>query len=230
MDFTWNHISPPILDVDSTEWYYQGQLSIPPFQTQSRYFYASLGETCCNKDFVDLFLLQFHPIDLCRDCERRMIMATSNLCWQCRTYFRRYGTGLLQELVGVTPQRHDDQSVLYAVGGPLQVRTTLEQEVEQRRMVRYYDLTPSFYEIMLPRPCPFRILMAEFVERFRGERCLACLPFVPMPFYDEEAMRPLPSTPQAAYDLGEPQRDEGSDGDISEVDFPTYTYDHDLLR
>ena len=81
---------------------------------------------------------------LCAPHEFDMLHATSNMCWQCRTYFYRYENGVVQEIVGVTYQCHDEDS-LYSperyddqarIPGPEQ---TCQQErqrgiIELRRM------------------------------------------------------------------------------------------------
>ena len=89
---SWLDTCGPSIDPDSPLSYHRGGYSIPPFQTHSRYFYAPLGEACCGKHFVD--------------CARMVLGAASHICWQCRTYFQRYGMGMMQQIMGVTPQRH----------------------------------------------------------------------------------------------------------------------------
>ena len=49
-------------------------------------------------------------------CEENFDLA-SEICWQCRTYFRRYGTGAMKQIVGYTDQRHDYQSVFHPESG-----------------------------------------------------------------------------------------------------------------
>ena len=67
----------------------------------------------------------------------------TRLCSQCRTYFCQYGTAYLQclvggtlqrhaELVGETPQRHDELSILYLVGGGSQERLPVEEQAENQ--------------------------------------------------------------------------------------------------
>ena len=115
----WIDSTEPSLDMDSLNPAHMGEFGIPPFQTWSRYFYAGLGEECCGQHFLTLFFQQFHPFPPCRDCASAMLHAASQICWQCRTYFRRYGTGQLKHMVGVTPQRHDHQSVFHPIQGDL---------------------------------------------------------------------------------------------------------------
>ena len=114
----WRDTCAPSLDGDSPRPWHHGSYSIPPFQTHSRYFYAPLGERCCGQHFVHLFYQQFHPFPQCVDCARLTLGEASYICWQCRTYFRRYGTGMMQQVMGVTPQRYCILSMLVLERGP----------------------------------------------------------------------------------------------------------------
>ena len=117
----------PCLDRDSTNVAHMGELSIPPFQTWNRYFYAGLGEACCGQHFLNLFFQQFHPFPPCDECASVVLHSASSVCWQCRTYFRRYGTAQVQQLVGVTYQRHDAQSIHQPDSNNFQPRLPEEQ-------------------------------------------------------------------------------------------------------
>ena len=94
-------------------------------------FYAPCCERYCVEHFTYLFYAQFHPHDVpCRSCERQMLQAASFLCWQCRTYFHQYGTTYLQQLVGETPQRHDEINIFYPTGGEDQARLAVEEQAK----------------------------------------------------------------------------------------------------
>ena len=115
------------IDPDSPLPYHRGGYSIPPFQTHSRYFYAPLGEACCGRQFVDLYYQQHHPYPHCPDCARMVLGAASHICWQCRTYFWRYGTSMMQQIMGVTPQQHSILEVRVPKWGPHQRRLPEEE-------------------------------------------------------------------------------------------------------
>lgn len=119
----WLDTCGPCVDPISSHPNHQGGHSIPSFQTHSRFFYAPVGEDCCGRHFVDLFYQQYHPFPHCRDCARRLVLgAASHICWQCRTYLRRYSTGMMQQIMGVTPQRHSILEVIVPVRGHNQRR------------------------------------------------------------------------------------------------------------
>ena len=122
----WSDTCAPSLDGDSPLPWYHGSAGIPPFQTHSRYFYGPLGERCCGRHFVELFYQHFHPFPQCSDCARLTLVAASHICWQCRTYFRRYGTGMMQQIVGITPQRYDMLRMLMPDRGLNQLRLPVE--------------------------------------------------------------------------------------------------------
>ena len=113
----WEDTTEPCLDADSFAPHTQGNFSIPAFQTHSRFFYLPSHEQCCRRQFVELFYLQFHKYPACPECASKILILASEICWQCRTYFRRYGTGAMKQIMGYTYQRHDHQSVFHPENG-----------------------------------------------------------------------------------------------------------------
>lgn len=200
MDF-WADVSGPCLDPDSTLPAHQGGHSLPPFQTHSRYFYAPWGEECCGRDFVDLYFLQHHPFPHCQECARNLLRAASHICWQCRTYFRRYGTGLMQQIIGITPQRHDILSVLLPERGPNQMRLPEEARSQQSRENSLQDLAPPLLQVLLPpqNMCEFRELMLTRLSPSGNLRRLINSPAIPLPYHSPQALLPLPSHPGAGF-------------------------------
>ena len=197
----WSNTCIPCIDPDSTHQTHQGDYGIPPFQTHSCYFYAPLGEDCCGRHFVDLYYQQHHPFPHCRDCARRVLGAASHICWQCRTYFRRYGTGMLQQIMGVTPQRHDIASIIAPKSGPRQQILPKEERAQEWRDGNLQLLLPPILQVLLPpvSTCVFWLDVSNHLGQFQNQRCLFNLPNVPMPYHSEEALLPLPSTPGAGF-------------------------------
>ena len=194
----------PSLDPDSTNPAHMGKFSIPPFQTWSRYFYAGMGEACCGQHFLNLFFQQLHPFPPCDECASVMLHSASNVCWQCRTYFRRYGTGQLKQIVGITMQRHDHQSVHNPVRGELQPREPSEIHVQSWRDTQLLRLPQPILHILLPRApeCQFWSGKLDYINSFRNRPILHSVNYIPMPFYSEEAFYPLPPTPQEGFCSG----------------------------
>lgn len=194
---TWLDTCSPSFDSDSTHLAHQGAFSIAPFQTHSRYFYAPVGEDCCGRQFVELYYLQHHPFPHCSDCARRVLGNASHICWQCRTYFRRYGTGMMQQIMGVTPQRHNLSAVLSPARGPDQQRLLEEETAQSWRNESLDLLTPPILQVLLPRltTCQFWHNVSEYLDQFQNHRYLFNLPTVPMPYVSEEALLPLPYSP-----------------------------------
>lgn len=198
---TWVDTCAPCIDPDSTETCHQGSYGIPPFQTHSRYFYAPLGEACCGRHFVDLHFQQYHPFPHCRECAQLVLGAASHICWQCRTYFRRYGTGQMQQCVGVTPQRHDILAVRMPERGHHQQRLPKEIRAQQWRDSLIENLRPPILQVLLPQEstCQFWIGVNTLLEQLQNPPYLVHLPVLPMPYFSEEALLPLPPTPQAGF-------------------------------
>ena len=134
------------------------------------------------------------------------MQAASNICWQCRTYFRRYGTGKLKQIVGITVQRHDHQSVHNPVRGELQPRELCEDRVQSWRDAQIARLPQPILQILLPRApeCLFWRAKMDYINAFRARNrlVLTSLPMLYMPFHSEEAFHPLPRTPQEGFRSG----------------------------
>lgn len=200
----WRDTCVPSLDEDSPLPWHHGPYSIPPFQTHSRYFYGPLGEGCCGRHFVELFYQQFHPYPQCPDCARLTLVAASHICWQCRTYFRRYGTGMMQQIVGITPQRYDLLRVTMPDQGLNQLRLPAETSAQLWRDEAIQRLRQPILRVLLPQEvtCQFWINVCIRLRPFPNRPILADLPVVPMPYYNEEALLPLPQTPAEGFRQG----------------------------
>lgn len=186
----------PSIDPDSTDPAHRGSFSISPFQTHSRYFYAPLGEDCCGRQFVDLYYQQHHPFPHCNDCARLVLGSASHLCWQCRTYFRRYGTGMMQQIMGVTPQRYNVVAVMNPERGPNQRRLPEEQRAQEWRDNHLSILQRPISQVLLPQPtqCEFWRDVSTYLNGIQNHRFLYALPTVPMPYFNDEALLPLPES------------------------------------
>lgn len=194
----WTDTCKPCIDPDSSQTRDQGTRSIPPFQTHSRYFYAPLGEVCCGRYFVLLFYQQYHPFPHCRSCAGSMIVAASDICWQCRTYFRRYSTGMMQQLMGVTLQRYSSLDVIFPDHGTNQRRLPEEQIAQDWREDTITVLGRPTQETS----CIYWQNVRDILGRLGNNRCLLNLPTVPMPYYNEEALFPLPPSPEDGFRTG----------------------------
>ena len=188
----------------STNPAHMGEYSIPPFQTWSRYFYAGLGEACCGQDFLFLFFQQFHPFPHCDECASVVIQSAFVVCWRCRTYFCRYGTGQMKQIIGITMQRHDHQSVHNPARGELQPREPREMVTQTWRDTQLLRLPQPILQILLPRApeCQFWSKKLDFFNSFGNRPVLRSVNYISMPFHSEEAFHPLPRTPQEGFRAG----------------------------
>ena len=194
MDNQWSDTCGPSLDPDSTDPNHQGSYSIQPFQTHSRYFYATLGEECCGDNFIHVYFQQHHPFPHCTDCARMVLGCATNLCWQCRTYFRRYGTGQMQQIMGVTPQRHNVMAIIYPEQGQNQNRLPEEQRAQEWRDNCLDIIRPPILQVLLPQPnqCQFGRRVRTYIDQIQPNMVLARIPFVPMLYFNADALLPLP--------------------------------------
>ena len=195
---SWEDTSTPCLDPDSTSAQHQGNLSIGAFQTHSRFFYAPVHEACCGLYFVQLLYQQFHPFPQCADCARLTLGLASYICWQCRTYFRRYGTGMLKQIIGVTPQRHNIVEIYSPERGVDQVRLPNEDVAEELRDSYLEQLHQPILQRLLPGliECTFWNQILPYLEMSSNSNdILAYPPTIEMPFFINEALLPLSTTP-----------------------------------
>ena len=125
----------------------------------------------------------------------------SYIRWQCRTYFRRYGTGQMQQCVGVTPQWHNILAVRMPERGHHQQRLPKEIRAQQWRDALSENLRPPILQVLLPQKitCQFWIGVGTLLEQLQSQPYLVHLPVLPMPYFSEEALLPLPPTPQAGF-------------------------------
>ena len=149
---SWLEPCGPSIDPDSLLPYHRGGYSIPPFQTHSCYFYAPLGEACCGRQFVDLYYQQHHPFPHCPECAHMVLGAASYICWQCRTYFWRYGTGMMQQVMGVTPQQHSILEVRVPKWGPHSAGYQRKNGLRNGEMTASLSYDLPFYRISFPTP------------------------------------------------------------------------------
>ena len=172
---TWLDTCSPSIDPDSPCPWHRGGYNIPPFQTHSRYFYAPLGEACCEAHFVDLFNQQLHPFPHCNSYAWLVLAATSHICWHCRTYFRRYGMGQMQQIVGITPQRHNLLQVRIPTRGPNQQRLPVEVQAQQRRDEGLRRLRLPILQILLRQESPptnFGLMFVPIFSNFKISQVL----------------------------------------------------------
>lgn len=181
----WMDTCRPFNDPDSLHPTHQGGHRIPPFLTHSRYFYAPLGEDYCGWHFVDLYYQQDHPFLHCRDCARIVWGATSHICWQRCTYFWCYSTGMMQQVMGATPQWHSSLEVIV-------LETTQAWQDDTFRL-----LAPPILQSLIPQKtlCVLWQNVSKFLGHFGNHICLFSLPTISMPYFSNEAVLPLPPTP-----------------------------------
>ena len=117
----------------------------------------------------------------------------------CRTYFRRYGTGHMKQIVGVIMQRHDHQSVHNPAQGELQPREPREVIAQTWRDTQMLRLPQPILQVLLPRApeCQYWSTKLDYFSSFlvRNQPNLHSVNYISMPFYSEEAFHPLPCTP-----------------------------------
>ena len=194
----WEDTTEPCLDADSIATHTQGTSSIPAFQTHSRFFYLPSHEQCCGRQFVELFYLQFHKYPPCQDCAVKILTLASEICWQCRTYFRRYGTGAMKQIVGYTDQRHDYQNVFHPESGRDQWRFPREAVAQAYRDRCLSELPPAIVGQLLPglNACPFWSEISDFLHTFAPGSDVFYEPNIMlMPYHSENALLPLPPSP-----------------------------------
>lgn len=112
---------------------------------------------------------------------------------------------MLQQVVGITPQRHDRASVTNPVrGGRGQYRLREETRAKRWREENLARIPQPILQILLPQrsSCPFWANMEDYLLQFQNQQCLVNLPTIPMPYYNEEALLPLPASPQEGFRSG----------------------------
>lgn len=110
----------------------------------------------------------------------------------------------MQQIMGVTPQRHSILEVIVPVRGPNQRRLPEEATAQEWRDDTLSLLAPPTLQILLPQgsSCVFWQEVSEYLSQFGNNRCLVNLPTVPMPYFSEEALLPLPPSPEAGFCTG----------------------------
>ena len=92
--------------------------------------------------------------------------AASYICWQYRTYFRRYDTDMIQQIMGVTPQRHSILEVRVPEQGPHQRQLPEEERAQEWREDSLSFLRPPILQDLLPRTstCTFWHNVSAFLN------------------------------------------------------------------
>ena len=147
---------------------------------------------------MELFYLQFHKYPPCPECASKILTLASEICWQCQTYFRRYGTGAMKQIMGYTYQRHDRQSVLHPKSGRDQWRLPREAYAQEYRDRCLSDLPPAIVGQLLPgyHACPFWSDISNYLSTFAlGLEVFFEPNTMRMPYHSEEALLPLPPSP-----------------------------------
>ena len=88
--------------------------------------------------------------------------AASHICWQCHTYFRHYGTGMMQQIMGVTLQQHNILVVRVPERGPHQHRLPEEERAQEWRDDSLSLLRPPILQILLPRA--YLLILAKCIN------------------------------------------------------------------
>ena len=110
----------------------------------------------------------------------------------------------MKQIVGITMQRHDHKNVHNPVRGELQPREPREVVVQTWRDTQMLRFPQPILQILLPRApeCQFWSGKLDYFNSFGDQPILQSVPFLPMPFYSEEAFYPLPRTPQKGFRSG----------------------------
>ena len=110
----------------------------------------------------------------------------------------------MQQIVGVNVQRYDVQSLTLPERGPNQHQLPEEIITQEWRDEQLEPLRLYIFQILLPNPtkCQFWLDTLDFIHSFGNGPVLNHLPFVPMPFYNNDALLPLLTTPQAGVCSG----------------------------
>ena len=112
----------------------------------------------------------------------------------------------MKQVVGVTMQRHDHQSVHNPARGELQPREPREVIAQTWRDTQMLRLPQPILQVLLPRApeCQYWSTKLDYFSSFlvRNQPILHSVNYIPMPFYSEEAFYPLPRTPQEGFRSG----------------------------
>jgi len=110
----------------------------------------------------------------------------------------------MQEIIGITPQRHSFIAVTFPERGQNQRRLPKEQTAQDWRDNNLGYSAHPILNILLPNEssCEFWNLIGEYLEEFGNRRSLLRQTTLPMPYFSEEALLPLPPTPEAGFRRG----------------------------
>ena len=103
---------------------------------------------------------------------------------------------MMQQIVGITPQRYDMVRVLMPDRGLNQRRLPVETIAQNWRDEALQRLRQPIFRVLLPPEvtCAFWINVCIRLRPFPNRPILVDLPVIPMPYYNEEALLPLPQT------------------------------------
>ena len=110
----------------------------------------------------------------------------------------------MQQIVGISPQRHDYMNVRIRDRGRDQMRLPDEDRAHQWHNDTLGIWAQPIVHMLLPRvpTCTFLLNMNEFINQANNQRMLINLPTIPMPFFSIEVTVPLPPFPEDGYHLG----------------------------
>ena len=108
---------------------------------------------------------------------------------------------MMQQFMGVTPQRYCILSMLVPERGPNQGRLPEEVLAQEWRDESLQALGQDIMQALLPLPptCQFWITTLTYLNNFGNAPSLVDLPLVPMCYHDANALLPLPATPLAGF-------------------------------
>lgn len=77
-------------------------------------------------------------------------------------------------------------------------------EAQAWRDAQIWDLSDPFLQILLPQTptCLFWRVTTNFIAPFQNQAMLNELVAIHMPFYNQEALAPLPNSPQQGFQIG----------------------------
>ena len=106
--------------------------------------------------------------------------------------------------MGITPQQYDMLHVLMLDRGLNQLRLPVETIAQNWRDEALQRLRQPILRVLLPPEvtCAFWINVCIRLRPFPNRPILVDLPVIPMPYYNEEALLPLPQTPADGFRRG----------------------------
>ena len=110
----------------------------------------------------------------------------------------------MQQIVGISPQRHDYMNVRIPDKGRDQMRLPDEDRAQQWRNDTLGIWAQRIMHMLLPRvpTCTFLLNMNEFINQANNQRMFINLPTIQIPFFSMETTLPLPPSREDGYRSG----------------------------